>query len=211
MFYKAILLVCLVTLSSCAQLGNDNHRVSHYDLGPAPEIVLSSAGVGAVDVVAPSWLDTAALQYRLAYQDGHLRHAYAESRLVAPPEELVAQFLQRRLVTSRPAFPACKIRVRLDEFVHVFDSPATSRAVLEARARLLAAGGVTMAQHSFSLSRPAPTPDAAGGVVAMRGVTEDLAERLAEWIAALDRDQLPGLNDCRSYRAETGQSARPAR
>src|SRR5690606_6979623 len=102
----------------------------------------------------------------------------------APPEELIAQFLQRRLVTSRPVFPACKIRVRLDEFIHVFDSPATSRAVLEARARLMAAGGRTLAQMSFSLSRPAPTADAAGGVVALRRVTEDLSDRLAEWIAA---------------------------
>jgi cholesterol transport system auxiliary component len=189
-------------LAACA-VGGRGGAIGYYDLGASRQAAVSSAaaGVGSVEVRAPSWLESSALQYRLLYRDDHRRRSYAESRLVAPPGELVEHALRRRLVAAGARLSGCRLRVRLDEFLQVFDAPADSRAVLEARVQLLGAGGLPLAERGISISRPAPAPDAQGGVTALGAAVDELAATLAEWLAGLDRGQGAGLNiseRCRS-------------
>lgn len=168
----------------------DHHDLGPIGTGPNSRIVAALRGV---EVFAPSWLDSPALQYRLAYLGSQQRRSYGESRWVAPPAELLAHALNKNLF-SGDAAGACKLRVDLDEFVQVFDAAEASRAVVEARVQLLAPGGEPLARHALRVSRPAASGDAKGGVAAFSATVADLAAALRGWLGTLDREGKPGLN-----------------
>lgn len=193
---KIVLALLASALAGCAAGPQSAAKISYYDLAPlaaAPNNRIVAA-LGGVEVVSPSWLDSPALQYRLAYQGDRARQKYAESRLVAPPAELVGHALRRRMLPGESA-GACKLRIDLDEFVQVFDTADASRAVVEARVQLLAArGGELLARRSFSLSRPAAKADAKGGVAALAAAVEDLAAALHDWLGSLDQEAKQGFN-----------------
>jgi cholesterol transport system auxiliary component len=145
-------------------------------------------GLRSLAVDSPSWLDSAALQYRLAYADTARRQSYTQSRWVAPPGELVEQALRRSVIPTEgePVAGGCKLRLDMDEFVHLFDAPDASRGVIEVRATLFAPRmDALLARRSFSLSKPAPSNDARGGVVALSGAVEELAGALNDWLGGL--------------------------
>lgn len=138
-----------------------------------------------VDVAAPSWLGTAAMQYRLDHSEAARRRAYADSRWAAPPAELLEQALRRRALaaTSGPAL-GCRLRVDLDEFVQAFANDQSSRIVLAVRATLLSRNEQAVASRAFALERPAASADARGGVAAAAAAVQGLASDLAGWITA---------------------------
>lgn len=134
------------------------------------------------------------MQYRLLYAANQRRQNYAESRWVAPPAELVGHALRKRMLSGE-AGGACRLRVDLDEFAQLFDSASASRVVLEARVQLVApSGGDILARRSFSLTRPAASADAGGGVAALTAAVEGLSAELHDWLGGLDRAGAPGLN-----------------
>jgi cholesterol transport system auxiliary component len=193
---KLLLPLSLVLLAGCVGGAKSVSNVASYDLGavlaaPNNRIV---ASLRSIDVFAVAWLDSSAMQYRLQYAANQRRQSYAESRWVAPPPELVGFGLRKRMLSGE-AGGTCRLRIDLDEFVQVFDSAKDSRAVLEARAQLVApTGGEVLARHSFSVSRPAASPDAAGGAAAMAGAVEALSTELHDWLGGLDRPGATGLN-----------------
>lgn len=137
-----------------------------------------------VDVAAPSWLGTAAMQYRLAYSDPARRRAYADSRWAAPPAELLEQALRRRALGASGTVLGCRLRVELDEFVQSFDSAQSSRIVLAVRATLLSRNEQALASRAFAVERPAASADAGGGVTAAAAAVQGLAADLAGWVSA---------------------------
>lgn len=180
-------------LAGCIGPAGKGGIIAYYDLGPiernearAPAFVLRN-----VDVHAPSWLDASSLQYRLAYAHASRRHSYAESRWVAPPGELIEQTLRRAIVSSESdqVTAGCRLRVDLDEFVHLFDSPAESRGVIEVRVSLQAPRtDALIARRSFSIARQAATQDARGGVEALSAATRELIGNMTAWLGFLDRE-----------------------
>ncbi len=197
-------LLAVFALAGCGGGAKSLSGIASYDLGavqPAPNnrIVASLRGI---DVFAVSWLDSTAMQYRLLYDErkspreaaNQRRQSYAESRWVAPPAELVGHVLKKRMLSGE-AGGACRLRVDLDEFVQLFDSAQASRTQLDARVLLLApGGGEVLARRSFSLSRPAGSADAGGGVIALAGSVEALSTELHDWLGGLDRPSAAGLN-----------------
>jgi cholesterol transport system auxiliary component len=191
--------VVLVPLLLGGCLGNSTRLadVAQYDLGPAP----AAAGapvipLRSIDVQAPSWLGTSAMQYRLAYANNERRQIFVESRWVAPPAELLEINLRRHLISS--AAGSCRVRVEVDEFAQVFDAPASSRSLLEARISLVAGkGDQVLARHTVSLSRPATSTDARGGVVAFSGMATELGKNISEWLAMLATNQAARVGPCR--------------
>ncbi|MDP2794079.1 MAG: ABC-type transport auxiliary lipoprotein family protein [Sulfurisoma sp.] len=137
-----------------------------------------------VTVAAPSWLGTAAMQYRLDGSEPSRRRAFADSRWAAPPAELLEQALRRRaLATDAGAALPCRLRVDLDEFVQAFDAAQSSRIVLAVRASLLCRDEQPAASRSFVVERPAGG-DARSGVAAASLAVQDLSAKLAGWVAA---------------------------
>ncbi len=157
----------------------------------------------SVDVVAPTWLDVPAMQYRLAYADPARRASFIESRWAAPPPELLQQVLRRQLsgAESRGAPGPCRLQIEVDEFVQVFDSPQSSSGLIELRAALLARADAPVARKTFRASRPAQSADARGGVAALAAATGDLATAIRDWLDASGSDSANGVANAVRCRA----------
>lgn len=187
-------LLLALSLGACSLAPAQNETAS-YDFGSAPSTpaaVRLAPSLLVFDVAAPAWMDTAAIHYRLGYQDATRPRPYANSRWVMPPAALVTQRLRQRfasassggvLVPADGLRAAYSLRIDIEEFAQVFDAPGSSRAVLRARASLLGSRAL-VAQRTFSLERAAATPDAAGGVRALIAASDDLVAQLLEWTAA---------------------------
>jgi len=186
-----ISVIVFASLTGCAGGGSTASNLSYHDLGLSNNTDWKSPKISlrAIQVVAPSWLDTPALQYRLAYASDTRRLNYADSRWVAQPAELLEKKLQRRLVSNTSNGPSnagssgCRLRIDLDEFNQVFDQPNTSRVIVEARASLLAAGSeALLARRAFNVERPTASPDATGGIAAFATATDALSVDLRDWL-----------------------------
>jgi len=192
---KALLAMVL----ACAGCGispiSSSPEVTLYDFGPA-RARNQAQGLRhpllVYDVNAPAWLDSPAIYYRLAYQDAARPQAYADSRWVGSPAELIAARVRASLAGSgkggivHPADgtrAAYALRVELDEFTQVFDAPGDSRAVVRLRGSVLGRSAL-IAQRSFSVERPAATPDAEGGVRALIGAADEAVDQLVAWAVA---------------------------
>lgn len=156
-----------------------------------------------------------AVLYRLAYTDAQQLKPYALARWSMPPAQLVDQrlrqqiSLQRAVVSpgellpaSAPRFaasatapltvqspslaaPLLNLRVVLEEFSQVFDSPADSHAVLRLRATLtqrVSGSEALLAQRSFVVQQPAPSPDAIGAVRALTLASDQAIGQVSSWL-----------------------------
>ena len=200
---RLLLSLSILLLAACGGGAKSVSNVATYDLGavqPAQNNRIV-ASLRSIDVFAVSWLDSSAMQYRLLYAANQRRQNYAESRWAGTPAELLGHALRKRML-SGTAGGACRLRVDLDEFAQIFDSAKDSRALLEARVQVVApTGGEVLARRSFSLSRPAASADAAGGVSAMAGAVEAFSNELHDWLGGLDQSGAAGSNiaqRCRS-------------
>jgi cholesterol transport system auxiliary component len=170
-----------------------------FDFGPVPpgnptQTLRNTLVI--YDVSAPAWLDSPLIYYRLAYQDAARPQAYADSRWVASPAELIATRLRGRLAASDKGgvvHPADRmrasyaLRVELNEFTQVFDAPGKSRAVVRLRASILGSRAL-VAQRSFDVERPVGTPDAEGGVRALIAASDEAVDQLVAWTIASVKD-----------------------
>jgi cholesterol transport system auxiliary component len=179
-------LVSATTLLLLGCTGNTVQRadVTRFDFGPRTVSPVADTGISGVDVVTPSWLSGSTMQYRLLYFEAARRLDYAESGWVAPPAELLKQSLKHRLAVG---VGRCRMRIELDEFIQIFDSPQSSRFLMEGRATLFADQSV-VAGRAFNLARPASTADAKGGVAAASVADMALGDELTVWASGyLDR------------------------
>lgn len=172
--------VLVLLLTGCAG-GLRPAAQAAYDFGPAPhaEGAVSALRIG---VTAPSWLADTAMHYRLRYAEPAQRRQYAESRWAAPPAELLAHQLGRRLAGADFS-PRCRLSVELVELEQVFERPDASHLRLAVRATLTPAVTAAPLQTDIDLAEAAPTADARGGVAAAGQAVERLGARLADWLA----------------------------
>lgn len=163
------------------------------------------------DIDSAGNVDTStAVQYRLAYADARQLRPYLLARWSLPPAQLVAQDLrdqlgQRRavlrtedgLAAERSASPdglsgsqPDVLRVRLEEFSHVFTSESESVGLIRLRATLTeptVAGEKLHGQRLFVVQQPARSLDAAGGTQALAEASAQAAQQLEQWLEQLGR------------------------
>lgn len=198
----------LIFLAGCSALPQPPAKAALYDFGPAmgtepvaqarpslPPLVLA-------DVESAGRSDLSAnVYYRLAYSDAQQLRPYAQSRWSQPPSHLVQQRLRERLGAQRAILSSSELaaarsnggktvvlNVVLEEFSQVFSSPTQSTGLLRLRATLLEAvpgGEALRGQQVFTVQRPAPSADAAGGVRALAEATDQAAQDIAQWLEAL--------------------------
>ncbi len=153
---------------------------------------------GDVAVTAPAWLDSPALLYRLAFADPAQLQSYTRSAWVAPPAALLELRLREAMAARTPAAAAdrplaagsVRLLVELEEFSQVYDDATSSHAQLQAHVRVFAAparrgAGTVLAQRSFAIAQPAVTPDAAGGLQALRAAADRFVDQALDWAATL--------------------------
>ena len=189
-----ILLACSACLlAACGSLLTPPPEQRQYDLGEPDRPSGQAQGerprwplAPTLQVRAPSWLTSHAMQYRLDHRPPASRERYVESRWAAQPAELLQHYLARALLANGgpgPATPGCRIKVQLDEFIQVFDSTQHSHAWLVGQIHLLAPReDRIVASRAFSQASPAPSADAPGGVLAHRATVAALSHTLSGWL-----------------------------
>lgn len=188
-FLLALLLSLALTGCLTAGKRGGEQALAVYDLGPQPAQVAAPIVRNrplAVEVRAPLWFDSMGIEYRLAYVDVARLREYARARWAGPPAQLIQQRLvqQLGLVAHGRSRASCVLRVDITEFSQIFESPVTSRAVLQGHLQWLDSGRTRLAEQAFSLSSPAPTADARGGVTAFSASIEQLTASIKDWEAA---------------------------
>jgi len=203
----SIALSVVLALAGCIGAPRASLDIARYDFGPPAKPASSAMQLPMylpmylqlrdVEVVAPSWLDTPQLQYRLLFADATRRRSYAESRWVAPPGELLEAALRRHLVGNGDAAAnsGCILRVDVDELIQLFQTPQRSEGLIEVQVALVAPrGDSVLARNKFTVTKPAPTADASGGVSAVSAAAMAIAQHLQDWLAGLDRKGAAGSN-----------------
>ena len=190
------LVLVLCVFSGCSLMASKAPPKTEFDFGPEPNApsdspALSEAQLVIFDVSAPAWMDGTAMYYRLAYQNAAVPLPYAESEWVMSPAALLTERLRSRaavhadggarLVSVHTA-EVYTLHSELLEFEQIFDAPDRSHGVLRLRATLEGEG--VWAQRTFAIERPAPTPNAAGGVTALTECSNELARLLEGWVSA---------------------------
>jgi cholesterol transport system auxiliary component len=184
-----------IALGGCT-LAPSTVQPALYDFGidppPASTQPLQSR-VALAEVSANSWLQTEAIVYRLAYRDAAQLHPYSLSRWAAPPAELVTQRLRDALgQAARNGFSMHSeglaadhlLRVHLEAFEQVVDTPTASRAVVRMRARLSGADRRPRAQKLFRSEQPCASVDAAGSVHALKAAADAAIVQMIDWVVA---------------------------
>jgi cholesterol transport system auxiliary component len=163
------------------------------------------AGVPLVlaEIETSAALDSTAVLYRLAYADAQVLRPYAQARWSMPPAQLVRLRLRSQLGVRRAVInpgdvtlaapapgmaPAWVLRTELEEFSQLFESPTASSGLVRLRATVTQAspqGDRLLGQRSFVAQRPAPAPDAAGGVRALGAATDAVAADIEQWLLQL--------------------------
>ncbi len=202
-------------MAGCSALPAPPVRADVYDFGPgllaqAPSPASAERGaplppiaLPEVAVAGPVEGSTAVL-YRLAYDDPRHLRPYAQARWSQPPAQLVQQAMRDQLGLRRPVLlgdegasqlvdtgkPPTVLRVEVEEFSQVFQSPKASTGVLRLRASLAdstQAGEKLVAQRVFVVQRPAPSADASGGTQAMAEAAVQAAQEVAQWVEQMGR------------------------
>ena len=198
-------LICGLLLAACfsgCALVDKPSRAMVYDFGPGAlngpvAKATDSLGVLALaEVEADSALDDKAVLYRLVYSDAQQLLPYAQARWSMAPAQLVRQRLREVLALRRTVLSAgdgnltgsksvMVLRVQLEEFSQLFDAPGQSTGLVRLRATLVQGspgGDRLLGQRSFAVQRPAPTPDARGGVRALAAATNTAVEEIEQWL-----------------------------
>jgi cholesterol transport system auxiliary component len=187
------LFIVLALLGGCAAGARNAPPSVVYDFGlPAARLAAGGGWSGlALEVRSPPWFDSLKVDYRLAYDDPLKLRDYSASRWAGAPGVLLAQRLAQQLGTasaggSGGTGAACLLRIDLQEFSQVFDSPQKSRAVMQAGVRLIDGKRQLLAERTLAVEMPALSADAQGGVNALVAASSDFGGQLANWLDALE-------------------------
>jgi cholesterol transport system auxiliary component len=195
---KRLAIVAVLSVVAGCAMSPRSGDAARFDFGPmsaAPG--LGAISLGDIEVRAPTWLDTSAMQYRLAYGEAAQRRSYADSRWVAPPAALIEQALQQRFLTAAAPAGGCRLHLEMDEFIQEFSSATASQARLEVRAWLLPPRDrMPLARHAFVVVEPAPSADARGGVAAAAKTVAALGDKLRAWLDQIDHEVPAVAHQC---------------
>ncbi|MFT4267162.1 MAG: ABC-type transport auxiliary lipoprotein family protein [Xenophilus sp.] len=206
----AVACLALMALAGCHALPDKPARMMLYDFGPGPWVSAAAPPVQPQKPIILADLDTSAsrlegtaLNYRLGYDDPQALRPYAGSRWTQPPLQLLRQRLRDALSASRTVLGTLEagnlaregrsadvLRISLDEFSHYFESPTASAGLVRVRATLVRnspAGEQVLGQRVFTVQRPAPSADAAGGVKALAVAGDAAIAEIVQWVSQQGR------------------------
>jgi len=198
---KFLIVLTASLLSACVGGARNAPTLVIYDFGlPAARLVSDGTWSRlALEVRSPPWFDSLNIDYRLAYEDPLKQREYAASRWAGAPGALLAQRLRQQLgmaSASGNMATDCLLRVELQEFSQVFDSPQQSRGVLQGSVSLIDAKRQLVAERPVSIEKPSVTADAHGAVNALVAASTELGLKMADWLASLE--QTSAFKSCRA-------------
>ena len=188
----ATILPLALLLNACSIGPPARATVVNYDLGPQRTHAQAGRGTKAAlmvsAVVAPAWLDSPGIVYRLAYLDAARPQTYAQSRWVDSPAALLTQRVRSRFAAAGPIVGSSDgaradyaLRIEIEDFSQSFNTADRSQVTIRIRATLVNLSNSTLhAQRTFSVERPA-APDAEGAARALAQAADAVIESLLEW------------------------------
>ena len=198
----------LLLLAGCGALPDKPARATLYDFGPGPTTAVAAPApalpaLALAEIESNTRLDGTQILYRLGYADANELRPYGQSRWSLPPAQLLRQRLRDALAERRTVLGPEEsatiartegrvpdtLRISLDEFSHYFDSASSSVGLVRLRATLIrgtTGGDRVLGQRSFTVRRPAPSANAAGGVKALAAATDAAIAEIVQWV-----DQAP--------------------
>ncbi len=176
--------VCLT--AACSLWPAQPPRAQVHDFGPLPAVDHNAGSSLQVDaVIAPTWLSSDAIHYRLLYNDPTALRQYADHRWAAPPADLLAArlgyLLPPQSVADGGIHNVYMLSANLLEFEQDFSSArgASVRLILEISLRRVGDGQI-IAQHRFVMTQPA-TPDVQGAINALAHLADAAAASAVAW------------------------------
>jgi cholesterol transport system auxiliary component len=192
------LLASLGFLSACGLKRAPRPPVASYDFGslqtgpPAAESRIAHVIV-VQDPIAPLWIDSRDMHYRLAYDEPARLRRYASSRWALSPVQLVGTLLRTRMGEATERGAAIRdyglesdywVRVELEEFSQFFDTEQTGRALVRLKVALNERRGRRLlAQRTFAAEAACPSPNAQGAVAGLRVASERVVADVVDWVA----------------------------
>jgi cholesterol transport system auxiliary component len=181
---RLLLAVSVIALTGCHLIETHDTVKTAFDFGlPAThdsrfEAKTLPANLVVANIVAPGWMDSSSMYYRLTYRNAANPMPYANSQWVMSPAALLTQRLRwtlgagnegdsRSAGSTREAY---LLRGELVEFEQIFDRPDQSRGVLRLRATLEGQRDGRRIQRTFEIEKPAPT--------------SELSDSVTDWVAA---------------------------
>lgn len=189
--FAAILPLALL-LNACSLGPAARESVVNYDLGPQRAHVQVVPGIKTTLMVpaalAPSWLDSQGIVYRLLYVDAARPQIYAQSRWVDSPAALFTQRVRSRFAAALPVVGGSEgaradyvLQIEIEDFSQTFATADRSQATIRVRVTLVSQASRTLhAQRTFSVDRSAG-PDAEGAARALAQAADAIIENLLEW------------------------------
>jgi cholesterol transport system auxiliary component len=178
------LLLLAGSLSACLSINSNKPQSGPqtFDFGisaPSDEGIATRTRIA--NIQSGDALNTRRIRYRLAYQNAQEVAYYADSRWTAPPAELLTQQLRNRQAPAATS-NGCVLTLSLQSFDHVFDSPTSSRGLVQINASLQQLSSrQAIASRAFQNSSPATSNDAAGGVAALSKASQGLLDEILSW------------------------------
>jgi cholesterol transport system auxiliary component len=175
-------LACFVLLAvqACSLLTPHEAPPALHDFGARTHVRIP-AYWSTVTVDAAEWLEDERIHYRLRYADPTRVRFYAAHRWLAAPSSLLAQRLS--IAESGHGY---RLHIRLVEFEQIFDKPKHARAILGFLAEADEPNCTrSKSKRVFRFSRPTPSADAGGAVVAFGALIEEATVSLARWLTEL--------------------------
>jgi cholesterol transport system auxiliary component len=207
---RLTLFAVLAGLGACSNLPERPVRPALFDFGPglASETLPVDRGqplpiIVVAEIDPGGFYDSSnALMYRLGYAEDLQLRTYSQARWSQPPAQLLGQRLRERLAGHYSVFSASQgaalvreasqaflqLRLGLEEFSQLFDSPTHSVGLVRLRATLVKItprGEVFLGQRVLIGRSPAPSADAQGGVSALASASDLLASDLLNWLAVV--------------------------
>lgn len=184
--------LAIILLSACASTSIQQQ----YDFGSeltsssaAGTEILSTLKIQLAEIQAPVSLESAAMLYRLQYENGQELRPYAQSRWSMPPAQLLKQRIKAQINRQGGAVLASSdgvkalplLRLELEEFSQQFSTPNQSQVQLRWRASLIK-NNQLLGQKIFTAQVATETPDARGGAKAMPQASDSAIAELIGWM-----------------------------
>ncbi len=191
LFFAAVLLLSLL-LHGCSIGPSAREPIVNYDLGPqrvhAQPASRTRVTLLMPAAVAPVWLDSPGIVYRLTYLDAARPQTYAQSRWVDTPAALLTQRVRSRFAAAGPVVGSgdgaradYALHIEIEDFSQSFISAERSQVTIRLRATLVNLANRTLhAQRTFSVEQAAG-PDAEGAVRGLAQTADAVIESLLEW------------------------------
>ncbi len=183
-YFFATLMLTVVT--ACVNIhGNDQVKTgpAFYDFGLSVdrsfniETTLSIEQISAIDA-----LNNNRIRYRLDYQNPSQVFTYNDSRWVIPPAQLLNHVVRTRIITMTSNVPNCGLKLQIEGFDHVFNSPTESQGIVEISAMLVIKKTHQVISNTLiSQSSPANSADASGGTAALQKASYGALQTALAW------------------------------